>query len=147
MGVPAFPVSESIGRSRTLKSRAANTFAPKSHSVLRKHQLFWGLALLLLIPIKDTQIFSAATMYDRAYQLFLRGDLIRTQAEATQGYRRYLNTDPDKAAKFQLLLTRALISRGMNGDALKVLSASPSILNSRESSIGKLTLEGVANTY
>ena len=147
MGVPAFPVSESIGRSRTLKSWAGGAFERAWHTLLRKRQFLWGLALLVLIPIKDTRIVSAASMYDRAYQLFLRGDLIRTQREAEQGYWRYLNANPEQAANFQLLLARALISRGMNQDALKVLSVPPSILNNREATIEKLTLEGVANTY
>jgi CHAT domain-containing protein/Tfp pilus assembly protein PilF len=147
MGVPAFPVSGSIGRPRTLKARATGAFDHFWQTVLRQRQFLWVLALLLLIPIKDTQIVSADSMYERAHQLFLRGDLIRTQHEAEQGYRRYVNANPEQAAKFQLLLARALISRGMNQDALKVLASVPSIVNNREATIEKLTLEGVANTY
>jgi CHAT domain-containing protein/Tfp pilus assembly protein PilF len=105
------------------------------------------LALLLLTPLTDTRPSSIQSRYDHAYQLFLHGDLIKSQQEAEQGYRRLLNSNREWAAKFQLLEARALIWRGMNEDALRLLAATPSIFDSKESVIHSLTLAGIAYTY
>ena len=147
MGVPALPVSESIGRPRTLKARAVGAFERLWDNVLRRYQVACIVGLLLLIPIKDTRPVTAAALYDHAHELYLRGDLTRTQREAEQGYRRFLGSEPELAARFQLLLARALISRGMTEDALKVLALQPSLFKSKEANIASLALEGVANTY
>jgi len=147
MGVPAFSVSESIARPRTLKSWAAGAFDRTWNKLVMPRHIVWLLPLLLLIPLKDTRPVSAAELYDHAHQLFLRGDLIRTQQEAEQGYARFQHLNLEQATRFRLLLARTLISRGMNQDALKVLNAHPSISANREALIESLTLEAVANTY
>ena len=103
--------------------------------------------MLLLIPIKDTHPDSAKTAYEHAHQLFLHGDLTSTQQEAEQGYGRFLNSDPEHAARFQLLAARTLIWRGMNEDALRALAVGSSIFRNKEAKIESLTLEGMANMY
>ena len=112
-----------------------------------RFQLAWAVAFLLLIPLRDTRGGGAQAAYDRARRLFLHGALKESQSEAEQGYKRYLRSNPEWAAKFQLLEARAMIPRGMDDDALRVLAAQPSVLNTQEEIIEKLTLEGVAFAY
>src|SRR5947207_6891961 len=122
MGAPASPISESIARPSRRKTWTAPSFDRFWRNVLRWGlQTAWAVALLLLIPIKDTHPDSAKTAYEHAHQLFLHGDLTSTQQEAEQGYGRFLNSDPEHAARFQLLAARTLIWRGMNEDALRAL--------------------------
>jgi CHAT domain-containing protein len=106
----------------------------------------WVGVLLLLIPLQDTRLLSAKAEYAHAHQIFLHGYLEKSQLEAAQGYGRFLGSDPEWASKFQLLEARAMVARGMSEDTLRLLSAQPSILNTREEIIEKLTLEGVAFT-
>jgi CHAT domain-containing protein/Tfp pilus assembly protein PilF len=149
MAAPAPPVSQSIGRSSPLKAwPMAAAFARLRRNVLLwGTRVAWALALLLLIPISDTGSDGVQVAYDHAHQLFLHGDLIRSQQEAERGYRRFLNSNREWAAKFQLLEAQALIWRGMNEDALRVLATKPSIFQDKEAIIQSLTLAGVANTY
>lgn len=112
-----------------------------------RFQLAWAVAFLLLIPLRDTRDGGAQAAYDRARGLFLHGALKESQSEADLGYKRYLRSNPEWAAKFQLLEARAMVPRGMDDDALRVLSAQPSVLNTQEEIIEKLTLEGVAFAY
>jgi CHAT domain-containing protein len=114
---------------------------------MRWSQLAWALALLFVIPIADTRPASVQAMYDHADELFLHGDLINTQQEAEQGYRRFRDSNREWAAKFQLLEAQALVWRGKNEEALQVLAARPVIFNSQEEIIESLTLAGVASTY
>ncbi len=147
MGAPASPISGSIGRQEPRKTWTAPSVRSWRHALRWRFQLAWAVALLLLVPIKDTQPDSAQAAYDHAHQLFLHGDLTRTQQEAEQGYRRFLNSDPERAAKFQLLAARTLIWRGRNEDALRALATGSSIFSSKEAKIESLTLAGMANMY
>jgi CHAT domain-containing protein/Flp pilus assembly protein TadD len=113
----------------------------------RRFQFAWGVALLLLLPLRDTRDAGAQAAYDRAHKLFLHSSLKDSQFEAEQGYRLYLRSNPGWAAKFQLLEARAMIGRGMNEDALHVLSVQPSLFRRNEEIIEKLTLEGAALAY
>lgn len=149
MGAPASPVSESIAPSKPRKSLAdaANIHAFKRNSLLGRTRIAWAIALLLVVPIADNRADSIQAAYDHAHNLFLNGDLIKSQQEAERGYRRLVGANPEWASKFLLLNAQALIFRGMNEDALRVLTAKPLILRDRESIIEGLTLEGVAYTY
>jgi CHAT domain-containing protein/tetratricopeptide (TPR) repeat protein len=99
-----------------------------------------------LIPLQDTHPRSAQAEYDHAHELFLHGYLEKSQLEAAHGYGRLLRSDLEWASRFQLLEARAMVARGMNEDALQLLSALPPIIHTREGIIEKLTLEGVAFT-
>jgi CHAT domain-containing protein len=119
--------------------------ARSSHRVPR-YQYAWAVPLLLLVTLEDTRPFAARTEYDHAHQLFLHGYLEMSQLAAARGYRRFLDSNPEFASKFQLLEARAMTGRGMNEDALRVLSLRPSIIDTQEGVVEKLTLEGVAFT-
>ncbi len=149
MGAPASAVSESIGCSNPQKEwgHPVGFDNARRNVLLGRSQLAWALALLVLVPIADTRPRSVQVAYEYAHQLFLHGDLVKSQQEAEQGYRRFLNSNPVWAAKFKLLQAQALIFRGMNEDALRVLVAGRSVFKDKEARIESLTLEGVADTY
>ena len=146
MGVSAPQISATLARSTPPKTAVAESAKGERSSVVHAlwHSL-WVLALLLLIPLRDTQAFSAQAMFDRAYQLFQQGDLIKSQTVAEQGYRRFRSSDLQRAVSFQLLLARVLIWRGKSKDALETLAVVRP--TNREARIEALTLKGVANTY
>jgi len=104
---------------------------------------------LLLIPLQDTHPGSAQAEYDHAHQLYLHGSLEKSQLEAEQGYKRYLTSDPELAARFQLLEAEAMTWRGMNQDALRLLSAQPVTVTGRnhELDVQRLALAGLALTF
>ena len=100
--------------------------------------------LLLFAPLEDTRPISAKAVYDHAWQLFLRGDLERSQEEAEQGFRRFQSSQPDYASKFLLLEANAMVWRGMYQDALNTLADRPITSYHGEEVILKLTTEGTA---
>src|SRR5215472_15236784 len=122
MGAPAPTISGSIGRRKPPKELALSGVLERlrRNALLGRNQLAWALVLLLLLPVTDTHPGSVQATYEHAHRLFLQGDLIASQAEAEQGYRRFRHSKPEWAAKFQLLQAQALIFRGMNQDAIRV---------------------------
>jgi CHAT domain-containing protein len=142
------PISESVERSQSLKAAGVVTVANSRRKVpSASSQFVWVVALLLLVPLADTRPTSIQAVYDHAHQLFLNGDLTRSQLEAEQGYHRFLRSDPEWAAKFQVLEAQNLIWRGMNEDALRVLEGRPISLANKEILIERLSLAGTAYTY
>ncbi len=106
-------------------------------------QLAWALVLLLVIPLHDVPPPNPQSEYEHAHQLFLHGYLEKSQLEADRGYKLYLNSMPEWAAKFQLLEAEAMTWRGMNADALGLLSEHPSLQATPESILKRLLLEAV----
>ena len=104
----------------------------------------WAFVLLSLIPLKDAQLGSAQAVYEHAQRLFLHGYLEKSQYEAEHGFRRFRDSDPDWASKFQLLEAEAMVWRGMYEEALRALSVQDLVASSPEENVRKLVLEGVA---
>jgi CHAT domain-containing protein len=130
-----------------MKAYAMSWFSGiRGDNLLSRFRYAWAGVLLLVIPLQDTRPLKAQVEYARAYQLFMHGALEKSQLGAAHGYGRFLRSDPEWASKFQLLEARAMVARGMYEDALRLLSVKPSIINTREGLIEKLTLEGVAFT-
>ena len=125
----------------------AGIMIPSSSLLPRRFQSAWAIVLLLLIPLSDTGPRNPEVVYDHAWQLFVHGHLAESQQEAEQGYTRYLGSDPGRASKFQLLEARVMIGRGLNKEALRLLSVQPSVISTQEGIIEKLTLEGMALTF
>jgi len=105
-------------------------------------QLAWALVLLLLIPLHDAPLPNPQEEYERARLLFLHGYLEKSQLAADKGYKQYIDSGPEWAAKFQLLEAEAMAWRGMNANALSLLAEQPSLQNSSEAVLKKLLLEG-----
>lgn len=124
----------------------AGVMVPSGSFQPHRFQFAWAVALLLLIPLHDTAPGSAEAAYAHAWRLFVHGHLLESQQEADLEYRQYLGANTEWASKFELLEARTMVSRGMNEDALRVLSLQPSVISTQEAIIEKLTLEGMALT-
>jgi CHAT domain-containing protein/Flp pilus assembly protein TadD len=107
-------------------------------------QLALVAVFLLLIPLKDTRPETAHDAYGRAWKLFQHGRLADCQLEAGQGYRKYQVSNPDWAAKFQLLEAEAMVWRGMYEDALQILAAYHPSSNDVNETIRKMAVESSA---
>ena len=104
----------------------------------------WVVVLLFLIPLKDSIPENAQRVYEHAQQLFLHGHLEKSQRESDQGFRRFRDSNPDWASKFQLLEAEAMVWRGMYEEALRILSVQGLVEKGHEEDVQKLVLEGVA---
>lgn len=99
---------------------------------------------MLLISLQGARPGSTFAQYERIHQLFVHGYLEKCQSEAEREYRRSEHFDPVLARKFQLLEAEAMLWRGLNEDAYKVLSLSSSVRSDPEDTVRERTLEGVA---
>jgi CHAT domain-containing protein/Flp pilus assembly protein TadD len=147
MGAPVSPVIASIGAGTPARSRGAASHGVRISAAHGRIHIAWALALLVLVPLADTRPGAVEAAYNHAHRLFRDGDLTRTQQEAELGYRRFLSSDPEWAAKFRLLEAQALIWRGLNEEALRVLKSGSFLFKTKETLIQSLTLAGVAYTY
>jgi CHAT domain-containing protein/Tfp pilus assembly protein PilF len=110
--------------------------------------ILWGAAVLtLLAPLHDSRTAHAEVEYNHSRQLFLSGQLEKSQAEAERGYDKFKGRNDLWASRFRLLEAEAMVWRGMYQNGLVALSPKPSVLISREDKIEWLTLEGVAYTH
>ncbi len=114
---------------------------------LRVSPCAWALLLLPLIPLEDARPGRAEAAYNFAWELLEHGRLADSQREAAQGYEEFLVSDPEWAAKFQLLESEAMVVRGMYGDALRILIAYHPPSGSLEGVVRKLADEGVIFTH
>ena len=85
--------------------------------------------------------------FSRARTLFESGHLAESQVAAARGYKRLRSSHPDWASQFLLLEAESSIWRGMNDDALRLLSSEPATFYNQEGMIQKLALEAVALTH
>jgi CHAT domain-containing protein len=114
-------------------------FGVRWHLILR-----CMVGLVLLIPLRDTHGAPAQVRYDSAQRFFLQGQLEKCQWEAEQGYVQNRTSNPEWAAKFQLLEAEVLLRRGMSDDALKLVQAFHSPGNSPRDEVRKLVIESIA---
>ncbi len=63
--------------------------------------------------------------FDHAWQTFQSGELVKAQAEAEEGARRFSGAGGDWSWKFTILSARVLHQRGMDEEALKMLAPGP----------------------
>jgi len=104
----------------------------------------FGLVFLLLIPLKDARPGSMQAQYDRARQLFVRGYLENSQQQAETGFKEFKISNPELAAKFQLLEAEDMLFRGMYPDALSLLATYHASPADREATVRMLAIEAVA---
>lgn len=84
--------------------------------------------------------------FDHAWQTFQDGDLIRAQAEATDGYKQFHSIGADWAWKFTILGARILHRRGMHDGALRLLASESAPAPQGELAIKRLWLQGLLYT-
>jgi CHAT domain-containing protein/tetratricopeptide (TPR) repeat protein len=112
---------------------------------IRPFAFVWFLALLFLLPLRDSRGNNAQAAYDHALSLFERGFLAMSQEESASEFQQYRDSDPMWASRFQLLEANSMLFRGMYVDALGVLS-SYSASNASNGTVEKLAIEAVALT-
>jgi CHAT domain-containing protein/Tfp pilus assembly protein PilF len=82
--------------------------------------------------------------FDQARQTLRKGDAVAAGLEAERGYKDFHASAPEWAWKFTILRARALHMRGMNEDALRILTSEPVPLPSRELAVQQLMWKGLA---
>jgi CHAT domain-containing protein/tetratricopeptide (TPR) repeat protein len=129
------------------RSNRENPLRHRRLSSYRRRSWLAGCFLLfLLAPLKGSILSGRAADYERVRQLFLRGFLAQSQQNAELGYKRFRRSDPDLAAKFQLLEAEAMEWRGLYEDALRALSPPLQAEALPNMNIERLTIEAVALT-
>jgi CHAT domain-containing protein/Tfp pilus assembly protein PilF len=86
----------------------------------------------------DPQIY-----FQHAQQDLRRGELVRAQGEAEQGYQRFRTTQ--WAGRFRNLEAEALLLRGLYAQGLSLLEADPRLPDAKDSLIEILILKGAAH--
>jgi CHAT domain-containing protein/outer membrane protein assembly factor BamD (BamD/ComL family) len=99
-----------------------------------------------LLPLEDTHPGSTKAVYDHAFQLFLHGNLIESQQEATEEAIRFQRVDPAWASRFQLLEAETMLYRGLYDPALQLLAAWQPVSGEQEGIVKKFAIEAVAFT-
>jgi CHAT domain-containing protein/Tfp pilus assembly protein PilF len=82
--------------------------------------------------------------YDHSRQTLRKGDTVSAALEAERGYKDFHAAGPDWAWKFTILRARALHLRGMNEEALKILTSESAPLPSGELAVQELMWKGLA---
>jgi CHAT domain-containing protein len=112
---------------------------------IRPFAFVWFLALLVVLPLRDSRGSGAQAKYDHARSLFERGFLAMSQEESASEFRLYRDSDRMWASRFQLLEANSMLFRGMYEDALRVLS-SYGDSNASNETVEALAIEAVALT-
>src|SRR5579864_6654922 len=86
-----------------------------------------GVFLMLVCGLGCRPRESAEASFKNAQRTLRRGELIRAQQEAEQGYYRFHSSSPEWATKFRNLHAEALLLRGMYLQALTLLESDPSV--------------------
>ena len=126
---------------QTLRIRGSETSQPHLGISL----LAWLVLLLILSRLQDAHPGSAQTSYDHVWNLFVRGQLLRSQEEAELEYKHFQTSDPTWATRFRLLQAEVVLHRGLFQGALDILSATPPPIDTNVM-IRKLALEGATFT-
>ncbi|MGO9880985.1 MAG: CHAT domain-containing protein [Acidimicrobiales bacterium] len=100
----------------------------------------------MLIPVEDSRPGRIQAEYDRARRLFERGYLEASQQAAETGYRQFQTSNPEWAAKFQLLEAEDMLFRGMYPDALALLAGYHPASGDTAAHVRTLAIEAVALT-
>jgi CHAT domain-containing protein len=106
-----------------------------------------AIALLLLFPLHDSRPANAATDYLQARQLFLQGELEKSQHSAHLGFLRFESVEPEWASQFRLLEAQSMLFRGLYNDSLVLLAPFHPDANHPNELVEKLSIEAVALSH
>jgi CHAT domain-containing protein/Tfp pilus assembly protein PilF len=115
------------------------------HGQRHDKALALGLTLLSLTCGLACRRVSPQAAFEHARLTFQHGDLIRSQQEAEEGYRRFLYSSPEWASKFKTLEAQSLLWRGRYPEVLKLLDSEGSRSTPAENAISILTLRAIAH--
>jgi CHAT domain-containing protein len=100
--------------------------------------------LLVFLPLKDSSPLNPQADYNRAQQALLQGYPAVSQQDAERGFNLYSHSNPELAARFQLLEADAMEWRGMYEDAERVLAMPSPGRVPPGAAIQKLSIDAVA---
>jgi CHAT domain-containing protein len=100
--------------------------------------------VLVLIWLSGCSHRDPQAAFDHAAGTLRKGDATAAASEAEKGYRDFRTSGAEWAWKFTILRARALRSRGLNDEALRVLTSEPTPPPSGELTVQKLRWEGLA---
>jgi CHAT domain-containing protein len=114
---------------------------------LRVHSLVWICLLLPLLTLQDTQQGRIQRAYSHALALYHRGQLLRAQQEAEEGFRVFREADADWTARFLILDAEVALWRGFFRDALQTLAQAHPPASDPGETVHALTVEAQARAY
>jgi CHAT domain-containing protein len=126
------------------RGRFADSASPSQTRKPWRSLLVSLAALLILLPLTDRNPVSAQVEFDQARQLLLHGYPALSQEKAEDGYKRFLHSEPEWAARFQLLEAEDMEWRGMYGEARRALAAPMPGQGPPGTEIQRLSIESVA---
>src|SRR5262249_55217447 len=86
---------------------------------------------------------NANDLFQHAYQEFVHGNFVQSQAASEEGYRQFERSEPEHALKFRILEAETIEWRGMSPQALEMLN-SVSTSREPESIVAIFTQKGLA---
>lgn len=137
---------EVVGRlfSRQLRIRDMPWFSHTRRNLYGWSLVFWTAILLVAMPLHDDRAVDPRTEFDRAQQMFLRGQLDESQTEAHTGYLRVENNDPKWALRFRLLEAQSMLFRGLYKDTLALLAGFDISKKASDEGVQELSIEAVS---
>jgi CHAT domain-containing protein len=99
----------------------------------------------LACVLSCTRPDSPQAAFEHAVLTFQHGDLIRSQREAADGYKRFLGSDREWAWRFKILEAKTALWRGMYEDALRLLGTQPGPPEQASLTIAILAVESLAH--
>jgi CHAT domain-containing protein len=115
---------------------------------LYRSQIVLAIAFAILVRLQCIGPEDAASLYESAHRLFVRGYLEQGQHFAEQGYTRSLMLRSTLRSGFQLLVAETMVWRGLDEEALRVLSTMRQTPGeASEAAIRSLTLASIAYTH
>src|SRR5580704_14759826 len=110
----------------------------------RRSKLRTVLSALALVFLSACARHDPQAAFDHARETLRKGDTVAAAAESEKGYKDFHAVAPEWAWRFAILKARVLHLRGLNDEALKLLSSEPAPLPSGELAVQKLRWEGLA---
>ena len=112
--------------------------------MLARVTLLLSLLLVIGLTIACTPNQSSSANYDRARATFVHGDLVASQREAEDGYRRFRRSSPELAWKYRVLEGESLLWSGRYQEVLTLLDSSAADSAPSDLKVSVLALQAVA---
>jgi CHAT domain-containing protein len=78
--------------------------------------------MLLVTPMCCDRLGSPQEDFDHAYKRLVRGELVQCRGEASRGFSRFRNSNPQWALRFRILEARAALEQGQFLEALQLVA-------------------------
>ena len=78
--------------------------------------------MLLVTPMCCDRLRSPQENFDHAYKRLVRGELVQCRGEASRGFSRFRNSNPQWALRFRILEARAALEQGQFLEALQLVA-------------------------